>query len=134
MSESENRVRVVAINSREDLLQILREIGEAAGFDIVTAKPGELGDDPIEIQEFLRRHNARVVVYEVVPPYRDSWDLLRRLRQAEMVSGSWRQYVITSPSKAELEREVGPTRAIEVKSGEVDRQALTEAIRRGVLV
>jgi hypothetical protein len=134
MTQSENRIRAVAINSQNDLLQSLREIGDEAGFEVVTARPNELGDDPLEIQEFLRRHNARVVVYDVAEPYAESWDQLRRLRQAEMVSGSWRQYVITTRNKSELDAEVGSNRAIELRPELIDRTALAEAMRRGVLV
>jgi hypothetical protein len=51
-----------------------------------------------------------------------------------MVSGSWRQYVITTRNKSELDAEVGSNRAIELRPELIDRTALAEAMRRGVLV
>ena len=134
VSEGANPITVVAISANDANLQLLDEVVRQAGFDVVTARAADVGRSIPAIQDFLRRHNARVVVYEVAPPYAESWRLLNELRYAEMMSGSWRQYVITTPDKRALEEQVGHTGTIELDGGRGDRATLTLSVQRGVLV
>jgi DNA-binding response OmpR family regulator len=134
MSASGARLRVIVISSDDELLGLLRRIGEDAGSDVLTARVDEIGADPKAIQEFLRRHDPKVVVYDVSPPYAENWTLFRRVREAELLSGSRRQFVVTTPNKRALEEQVGATRAIQLTGDQADRQAIGEAIRRGMLV
>lgn len=134
VSQEANRVKVVVINSNDNILRLLGEIVRAAGFDAISVHADEVGRSVPAMQEFLRRHSARVVVYDVSPPYPENWALLNELRYAEMMSGSWRQYVITTPNKQALDEHVGRTGAIELVGDQVDREAIARAVQRGVLV
>lgn len=124
----------MVINADDGTRRTISEIAEASGFRAVTARPEEAGATAQALQLFLREHEARVVVYDVVAPLQQSWMTLKDLRYAEMISGSWRQYVITTADKAALERAVGATAAIEAAGGRLDRGALAQALQRAILV
>jgi CheY-like chemotaxis protein len=134
MGEAMSRSTIVVLNSNDDLLVLLAEIGEAAGFDIVTAHTMEVGPEPEAIRAFLRRHNPKVVVYDVSPPYPENWTLYREVHEGESESGSRRQFVVTTPNKDALEQHVGPTVAIELVGDKADRAVIAEAIQRAMLV
>jgi hypothetical protein len=134
VSAQTSPVTAVVINADGELLQAIAQIAEDAGFQVVKAVPEEGGATPRAIQEFLRAHDARVVVYDVVPPLREHWTMLQELRYAEMISGSWRQFVITTPDKKALDAVVGSHAAIEATSGLLDRSALAQALQRAILV
>jgi len=124
----------VVINADDDARRAIGAIAEAAGFRAVTARPEEAGGTPRAIQQFLRDHDARVVVYDVAAPLRQSWTTLQDLRYAEMISGSWRQFVITTRDQAALAEEVGPTAAIQVAGDRLDRAEIAQALQRAILV
>lgn len=134
MNNAEHRVKVVVINANDTLRRPLGESVEAAGFETVTAHPDEAGRTPQAMQEFFRRHGARVVVYDIAPPYAENWALFNDVRYAEMISGSWRQFVPTTASKRALEEQVGPTGAIELAGSGFEREGIVQAVQRGVLV
>jgi CheY-like chemotaxis protein len=125
---------VVVLNSNDDLLVLLAEISESVGFEVVTAHTMEIGREVEAIRDFLRRHNPRVVVYDVSPPYPDNWDLYRKLHDAEVRGGTGRHFVVTTPNKAALEDHVGATSAIELVGDRVDRAAIARAIQQAMLV
>jgi hypothetical protein len=127
-------VKAVIVNANDELLHAIGEIARGAGFAVITAKPAEIGAGTAGRQQFLRNHGARVVVLDISPPYRENWAAYSDLRYAEMISGSWRQFVATTADKRALENEAGPTSAIEAAPGRLDQQALTEALQRAILV
>ncbi|HTE86828.1 MAG TPA: hypothetical protein VK821_19110 [Dehalococcoidia bacterium] len=129
-----SRRSVVVLNSNDGLLVRLAEIGENAGFDVVTLNVMEIDREPEAIQDFLKRHNPKVVVYGVEPPYPESWALYRKVYEAELRSGSRRQFVVTTPNKEALEQHVGATSAIELARDRIDRAAIERAIQQAMLV
>lgn len=132
--EPRRRGPVVVLNSNDDLLVLLAEIGEGAGFDVVTAHLAEIGRDVESIRDFLKRHDPRVVVYDVSSPYPESWELYRKLHDAELRGGTRRHFVITTPNKAALEDHVGPTPAIELAGDRIDRAQIAQAIQQAMAV
>src|SRR5579875_2448117 len=132
--EAQPRV-VVIINANDRLAQRMKDAIEAAGFTAVTAQPSEVGSGAQDIQRFLRSKNARVVVFDVADPYAASWRLADALRYNEMISGSWRQVVITTQDKAALEQQVGATTsALEVNEKNFNAATIVDAVQRAVLV
>jgi CheY-like chemotaxis protein len=129
MSEALHQFTLVVVNSNDDLLRLLGEVGEAAGFAVVTVHADEVGRTAEAIRAFLQRHQPKVVVYDVSPPYPQNWALFCSVRDAEQLAESGRQFVVTTPNKAALERFVGTTAAIELVAAETDRQLIAEAIR-----
>ncbi len=126
---------VVIIHANDRLAGRMKEAIEGAGYSVVTAQPYEVGSGAQDIQRFLRSKNARVVLFDVADPYAASWRLAEALRYNEMISGSWRQVVITTQDKQALEQQVGTnTSALEVNDKSFDAAAIVDAVNRAVLV
>lgn len=134
MAETTERRVIVVINANDAVAQRIKDTVEAEGFTAVTARPEAAGSTPAEIQAFLRRHNARVVVFDIADPYGANWRLAQNLRYNEMISGSWRQVVVTTEDKQALEGQLGPTAALEVNAATFDPIAVLAAVNRAVLV
>ena len=133
MSANPNPPTVAIINQNVELRRAIAEIAEGSGFRAIGASPDEAGATTDAVQRFLRQHDARVVVYDVAAPLRESWAALNALRYAEMISGSWRQFVVTTADEAALAGAVGAGGAIGTTRG-LDRAALARALERAVLV
>jgi CheY-like chemotaxis protein len=134
MAESLNASTLAVVNSNDDLLRILGDVGQEAGFAVVTVHADEVGRSAEAIQAFLQRHNPKVVVYDISPPYPGNWGLFCSVRDAEQLAETGRQFVVTTPNKAALERLVGPTAAIELVGAQTDRDLIAETIRRAATV
>jgi CheY-like chemotaxis protein len=125
--------RVMVINASADLLQLLGATVEEAGFEAILLTPGELGKDVPTVQQLLRRHNPKVVVYDVSAPYPANWSLFCDLRDAERLDGSGRQFIATTPNKQALEERIGATAAIELVGDHVNRTAIARVISRAAV-
>jgi hypothetical protein len=134
VSAQTSPVTAVVLNGNAALLQTIGEIAESAGFHVVRARPDQVGATPRAIQEFLRANDARVVVYDVAPPLGNSWSILQELRYAEMISGSWRQFVVTTGDKAALNAVVGTNGAMQAIPDALDHGAIGQALQRAILV
>jgi CheY-like chemotaxis protein len=135
MAEATDSRVVVIINSSDRVARMIKDAVEPAGFAVITAQPYEVGSSAQDIQRFLRSKNARVVLFDVADPYAASWRLADSLRYNEMISGSWRQVVITTQDKAALEQQVGAgTSAIEVNDKNFNAATIIDAVNRAVLV
>jgi hypothetical protein len=66
------------------------------------------------------------------PPYTRNWALFTRVREAEVLAGTGRHFVVTTPSKAALERLVGITSAIELVGEDEDRAVIAGSLHRAV--
>lgn len=132
MTEATNPSTIVVINSNDDLLRLLGEVVLAAGFAVITVHADEVGRTAEAIQELIRRHDPKVVLVDISPPYRANWALFSSVRDAEELARSGRQFVVTTPNRAALERFVGPTSAIELVGEAEDRAVIAEALRRAV--
>jgi CheY-like chemotaxis protein len=135
MAEGVDRRVVVIINANDRLARRVQEALEGAGYSVITAQPYEVGSAAQDIQRFLRSKNARVVLFDVADPYAANWRLADALRYNEMISGSWRQVVITTQDKQALEQQVGAaTSALEVNEQNFDPAAIIGPVNRAVLV
>jgi two-component system response regulator (stage 0 sporulation protein F) len=128
------RVAVAILNTNDDMLRLLQSMVEAAGFTSVGAHVDEVGRSADTLQEFLRRHDPQVVLYDVSPPYAENWATFVWVRDAELSRGPSRRFLVTTTNKQALEERVGPTDAIELVGERVDRDAIVAAIRRAMTV
>ncbi len=124
---------VAILNSNDDLLRLLRSIVEGAGFASVTAHVGEVGRSEAALREVLARHNPRVVLFDISPPYPENWALCVAMREAESTLSTGRQFLVTTTNKRALEERVGPTQALELAGDRLDRDAIVAAIQRAVI-
>jgi DNA-binding NtrC family response regulator len=103
MSHTSSPPVVAILNSNDDLVEMLRDVLEHAGFITVTGHVDDVRRGRLDLINFVEQHNPTVIVYDLVPPYDRSWNYLYLLRDSEPLRG--RPFVLTS---------VNPTRATEV--------------------
>ena len=130
MSEPPNVVAV--INSTTDIVDMLRIALEQAGLVVVSALTPEIRDGHVDLDQLVRQHEPKVIVYDIAPPYEPNWHLFQHVSSMPVMKG--RQFVITSTNPRHVERLAAPQEHIyEVvgKTEDIGRivQAAKEALR-----
>jgi hypothetical protein len=119
--------RVVIINSIPDLVRRLRLGLEEAGFVVFIVHIEDIKQG-LDVRDFLREHDPRVVVYDVPPPYDLNWRTMWHLRSSPDFVG--RHFVLTTVNLAALEKAVGKDETVyEVLGEREDIDAVVRAVR-----
>ena len=121
---------VAVINSNADTVEMLRLALQGHGFESVTAHIDEIKRGALDFARFLERHDPRAIIYDIPPPYEQNWTFLNLLRTSEAMRG--RALIVTTTHKANLERLVGPTEAIEIVGKPYDLDQVVTAVQRAV--
>jgi CheY-like chemotaxis protein len=121
---------VAVINSNADTVEALRVFLEQRGFDTVSTHIDEIKRGQVDFLEFLRTHDPAALVYDISPPYDNNWTFLQLIRSSEAMRG--RAVVITTTHKANLERLVGPTEAMEIVGKPYDLEQIAGAVGRAL--
>jgi DNA-binding response OmpR family regulator len=108
-------VVVAIVNTNDDLVQALRAALEEAHYAVVTCHIRDIKAGKVDFGAFLSTHDPAVVVYDITVPYEDNWTFFQTLRK--LPEAQPREFVITTVNKRELDRRVGPTKAIEIVGG-----------------
>jgi DNA-binding NarL/FixJ family response regulator len=95
---------VALFNSNPDALLSLCRLIESAGFDVVSALIPEVRDGRCDVNGIMEQHDPVVVVYDIGPPYEESWAVFEHCRATAMRD---RRFVITSADPARVERLAG---------------------------
>jgi hypothetical protein len=59
---------VAILNTNDDLVELLRVAFEQAGF-IAVSGHNDLRRGKLNLPDFLRQHDPKVIVYDIAPPY-----------------------------------------------------------------
>jgi DNA-binding NtrC family response regulator len=123
---------VAIINSTTDIVDILRVALEQAGLVAVTALTPEIRDGHVDLEQFVRQHEPKVVVYDIAPPYEPNWHLFQHVSSMPVMRG--RQFVITSTNARHVERLAAPQEHVYEIVGKTEDiggivQAVKEAMR-----
>jgi DNA-binding NtrC family response regulator len=123
---------VAVINSTTDIVDMLRIAMEQAGLVVVSALTPEIREGKIDLEQFVKQHEPKVIAYDIAPPYEANWNLFQHVAKMPVMQG--RQFVITSTNARHVERLASPQDHIyEVvgKSEDIGRivQAVKEALR-----
>ena len=81
------RPRVLVLSGNEDLLEVLAEVLEGAGFEVGTARVQELERSEVDAGALLHGFDPQAVVLELALPYARSLQLLQELRQLPEAQG-----------------------------------------------
>jgi DNA-binding response OmpR family regulator len=95
---------VVLFNANLDALAPLARLLESAGFEVVSAPIPEVRDGRCDADGIMERHDPTVVVYDIGPPYEESWANFQVCRATSMRD---RRFVITSANPERVERLAG---------------------------
>jgi hypothetical protein len=117
---------VAVVNTNPDLVELLKARIEAAGFIVLVLHIADIRAG-LDIENTLKQHDPKVVVYDVVAPYDRSWRFLEHLRSATAFAG--RQFVLTSPNVAALHKLVGVDETVYEVVGGDDIDGIVQAVR-----
>ena len=119
---------IAVFNSSEDTVDLLRVALEQAGFETVAAHVPDIQRGRTDVIDFIDRHRPAVVVYDVAPPYEQSWTFLKLLRSTSTFEHVG--IVLTTTNKRVLEQLVGPTDAIEIIGKPYDVDQIVQTVRK----
>ena len=122
---------VAVINTSPDTVEMLRTTLERAGLVVITGYTFEIRDGRLDIDAFVTKHQPKVVVYDVAPPYDQNWRLFQHVRG--LASMANRRFVITSTSPRHLEQLAGrDERIYEIVGRPVDLDAVVTAVKEAL--
>lgn len=103
-------VTVAIINTNPDLVRLLRFTLQAAGFVVFEIHIEQIRAGTADVAGFLEQHDPRVIVYDVAPPYRETWNFMEHLRHSPGFEK--RKFVLTSMNAARVHEIVGNDEAV----------------------
>ena len=124
----EERIVVAVINSNDDIVELVREALEEEGFLTVKAHIPDIRRGKTDLIAFLESENPRVIVYDIAPPFAESWAFLRLVSSSTATAG--RFFVVTTTNRAALETMVGDTDTIELLGKPYDLDQIVTSVKR----
>ena len=118
---------VAVFNSNPDIVTLVRYALERAGFIVVTGHVHEIRSGALDLPDYVRQHQPRVIVYDMVMPYDRNWQFMAHLRGSDAMNG--RHFVITAPNGAAVQKIVGTDETIYEIVQEGDLDAIVQAVR-----
>jgi hypothetical protein len=80
MSKSDQTKPTVAIfNSSEDVVELFRILLERDGFNTVAAHVPDIERGETDVLDFMAKHDPRAVIYDLPPPYQQTWTFAKLL-------------------------------------------------------
>lgn len=120
---------VAILNTNDDVVEIIRTGVELAGLIAVSIHLDSIRRGRASLEDFVREHDPSVIVYDVAPPYEQSWRYFRRLRESPLLRN--RQFVITSTNVARAKELGGGSENIfEIVGKPYDVDSLVDVIRQ----
>jgi response regulator RpfG family c-di-GMP phosphodiesterase len=119
---------VAIINTTPDAVEMLRQVLTRAGFLVVSCYTHQIRDGTVDLENFIRQHRPRVIVYDLAPPYEANFRLFQHVRHMLAVQGC--QFVLTSVNPSNVIRLVGrDERVYEVVDREEDLMMFVNAVK-----
>lgn len=123
------RAVVALVNADDATRQALKTSLAQAGFSTVSPEPRHFQAGALDFERFLSEEEPAVVIYDLAPPYAESWRALQAAGNSE--SAKERYLILTTRSKAALEQALGrPTEAIEINDQPFAHHELVRTVRR----
>jgi CheY-like chemotaxis protein len=88
------------INTTPDVVEMLKQVLERAGFFVATCFTFDIRDGCIDLEAFVRQHRPRVILYDLAPPYETNFRLFEHIRSMPALEDA--QFVLTSMKMVHL--------------------------------
>ncbi|HVE32568.1 MAG TPA: hypothetical protein VNC18_03325 [Gemmatimonadaceae bacterium] len=125
---SESPIVVAIVNTNPDLIRLLRVSLESAGYIVIVIHIEDIKTAAGDVEATIVRHNPRVIIYDIVPPYDVNWRFFDHLRCTEAFKG--RHFVLTTVNISQVQRIVGKESIVYEVVGEAsDIQQVVRAVR-----
>ena len=125
---SESPIVVAIVNTNPDLIRLLRVSLESAGYIVIVIHIEDIKTAAGDVEATIVRHNPRVIIYDIVPPYDVNWRFFDHLRCTEAFKG--RHFVLTTVNISQVQRIVGKESVVYEVVGEAsDIQQVVRAVK-----
>lgn len=125
---SEPPIVVAIVNTNPDLVRLLRVNLESAGYIVIVVHIEDIKTAAGDVEATIERHNPRVIIYDIVPPYDVNWRFFDHLRCTEAFKG--RHFVLTTVNISQVQRIVGKESVVYEVVGEAsDIQQVVRAVK-----
>ena len=125
---TETSIVVAIINTNPDLVRLLRVNLESAGYVVLVIHIEDIKTAAGDVEAIIERHNPRVIIYDIVPPYDVNWRFFDHLRTTKAFQN--RHFVITTVNISQVQRVVGKESVVYEVVGEAsDIQQVVRAVR-----
>ena len=118
---------VAVFNSNPDIVNMMRFALERAGFVVVIGHVHDVRSGALDLPDFVRLHEPRVIVYDLVMPYDRNWHFMSHLRDSDVMHG--RHFVLTAPNAPAMQKVVGTNEKIYEIVDDGDINAVVQAVR-----
>jgi DNA-binding response OmpR family regulator len=119
---------VAVVNTNPDLVRLLRVNLEGAGFVVIVIHVEDIKSAQGDVEAIIERHDPRVIVYDIVPPYESNLRFFDHLRGTAAFQG--RHFVLTTVNINQVQRIAGKEAMVYEVVGEAsDIQQVVRAVR-----
>jgi CheY-like chemotaxis protein len=126
VSDPAEKVVVAIFNTNPEVLDLVREALQDAGWATVVAHVDDLKRGRIDLVQFVEQHHPDCIVYDVAPPYDTNWTFLRLMRSSKVMQG--RAFVVTTTNKKALDELIGPSDTVELLCKPYDLEQIVQAV------
>jgi DNA-binding response OmpR family regulator len=129
-----NQGVVALFNASDDTVEMVLSMLNASGLScLVGCHFADLKKGRTDFSRYLARHDPRVVIFDISPPYEENWAFFETLRDAKAMEG--RGLVLTTTNKKRLDEILGAdSAAFEIVGKPYDlgqiRHAIDAALKR----
>ena len=130
MADPADRKIVAIFNTNPEVLDLVREALQDAGYATVVAHVDDLKRGRIDLVQFVEQHHPDVIVYDVAPPYDTNWTFLRVMRNSKVMQG--RAFVVTTTNKKALDELIGPSDVVELLCKPYDLEQIVQSVNHAL--
>jgi CheY-like chemotaxis protein len=126
VADPARKIVVAIFNTNPEVLDLVREALQDAGYATVVAHVDDLKRGRIDLVQFVEQHHPDVIVYDVAPPYDTNWTFLRLMRSSKVMQG--RAFVVTTTNKKALDELIGPSDTVELLCKPYDLEQIVQSV------